>query len=79
MKTSEVACPSCGAQAGEKCCTPVSGVDTQWDHDTRILRAMFTDPFATIPNASDEEYAGTVLETRRERQYRAASTPEEGE
>ena len=37
------------------------------------------DPFARIPNASDEEYAGTVLETRRERQYRAASTPEEGE
>ena len=38
-----------------------------------------TDPFATIPNASDEEYAGTILETTRERQYRTASADEEAE
>ena len=38
-----------------------------------------TDPFTRYPNASDEEYAGTILETVRERQYRTASTPEEGE
>jgi hypothetical protein len=44
MRTAEVACPSCGAKPGEKCNTPVDGVDTQWDHDTRILAAMFTDP-----------------------------------
>jgi len=43
VKTIEVACPSCGAQPGGKCHTPVNGVDTGWDHDTRILRAMFTD------------------------------------
>lgn len=47
MRTTEVTCPSCGAKPGEKCCTPVDGVDTQWDHDTRILRAMFTDPTPT--------------------------------
>ena len=33
-----------------------------------------TDPFACIPNSSDDEYAGTILETpqqreRRERQH----------
>lgn len=47
MRAIDIACPSCGAQAGEKCYTPVGGVDTQWDHDTRILRAMFTDTPAT--------------------------------
>lgn len=41
---SQLACPSCGAQPGEKCRTVVDGVDTGWDHDTRIYRAMFTDP-----------------------------------
>lgn len=43
MRPADLACPSCGAKPGEPCYTPVDGVDTQWDHDTRILRAMFTD------------------------------------
>ena len=30
------------------------------------------DPFAGIPNASDDEYAGTELETPRQRQRRYA-------
>ena len=43
------------------------------------MEAERHDPFATIPNADDGEYAGTILETTRERQHRTASTPEEGE
>lgn len=34
-------CPSCDAEPGAPCYTPVDGVDTQWDHDTRILAALF--------------------------------------
>lgn len=43
MRPKDIRCPSCGADPGKPCCTPVDGVDTQWDHDTRILAAMFTD------------------------------------
>lgn len=43
MRPSEVKCPSCGAEPGQPCRTIVDGVDTGWDHDTRIFRAMFTD------------------------------------
>jgi hypothetical protein len=53
MKPKEVSCPSCGAKTGEPCYTPVDNVDTQWDHDTRILRAMFTGIGARDPDVHD--------------------------
>ena len=57
MRTSELTCPSCGAQPGQPCRTVVDGVDTTWDHDTRILKAMFTDapePAATTTEGTED-------------------------
>lgn len=35
-----ITCPACGALSGQKCYTPIDGVDTQWTHDARVYADM---------------------------------------
>lgn len=50
MNPTELPCEDCGAQPGQPCNVPLAGVDTSgWNHDSRILAAMFASPTVGTP------------------------------